>query len=609
MYKPLRKFAQKFLRGVFGLLIFGQAQASFATDCWTNTDLSTLEKTKVNAVIYVWSPRMALSVLHAHEVAKQARIAGLLFIPLVDARVPEDEWRSALQAASDLNVSKHDLARELQASRSLCASQLIALDAYQHFPSVFMSRAGQLQRDKWTGAMNAGSWADAFQAGLKRQALNGAVTPVLVPQDSPLLPTVPIVQISASTAANSGAPVKASSREECVAANQFVALPPELAGRGDDQSVALGAYERISPDGRFVLRSYSGKNLSAVSLIELPAPSLQPNPLEASVVAITQTPLSNEAFPVQGSWRYVVDTDGQHYTFNDLLKRQKQATPRFKGGMSGFYAAAAEVGSTYPAKPSGPIQIRSLSWPNAGGDSDTVGEGMLTARTITVDAEQSRLLADSGRSNLCLSRSGIDGSLYSLPMISVDGQHFAALPQRPVNNVATMRIFGFGADGKQCLPEQQFTSPTGKVTFGFTAKHAAIAGQKPQPDLTYEYRGQTWWYASHAAKAFNLAPWEGRPTNATERYQQKIIASAFPGATRDGRVIYAATWQLCRGADCSDQAGYIVSDPYQSNAYQQYLLTRDSQSNAMPKPKSCITKSDVLQERSDFANFHGIAAR
>lgn len=606
MHKPLRKLAREFLRCVFGLLIFGQAQGSFAADCWTNADLSALENTKVNAIVYVWSPRMALSVLHAHEVAKQARIAGLLFIPLVDARVPEDEWRSALQAAADSNVSQPDLALDLQSSRSMCASQLIALDAYQHFPSVFMLRFGQLHLDKWTGAMNVDSWASAFQAGLKRRTLNGAVTPALLPQDLPVLPTMPI---SASTAANSGAGAKVSDSKECVAANQFIALPPELAGRGDDQAVALGAYERISPDGRFVLRSYSGKNLSAVSLIELPAPSPQPNQLDASVLAISQTPLSNEAFPVQGSWRYVVDTDGQHYTFNDLLVRQKQATPRFKGGMSGFYAAAAEVGSTYPAKSAGPVQIRSLSWPNVGGDSDTVGEGMLTARTITVDGEQSRVLADSGRSNLCLSRSGIDGSLYSLPMISVDGQHFAALPQRPVNNVATMRIFGFGTDGKQCLPERQFTSPTGKVTFGFTPQDFANAGQKQPPDLTYEYRGQTWWYASHAAKAFNLAPWEERPINATEKYRQKIIASAFPGVTRDGRVIYAATWQLCRGADCSDQAGYIVSDPYQSNAYQQYLLTRGSQSNAAPKAKSCITKSDVLRERSDFANFHGIAAR
>ena len=596
MKSPLNSRIQQVFRCIFLLLTFGHLQNVFAVDCWNDDDLSALEKTQVNTVIYVWSPRMALSALHADDVAEQARAAGLAFVPIVDGRVPAAEWRSAVQA---VGLTKPGLGDSLKISRSLCGERLTTLDAYQHFPSVFLVRSGQLQPGKWTGAMNPSTWAGAFKSGLKLQATSNSFTQASQLVDSISSP-VDLVRTLDPRAVEKPLPDRS-----CIAANQFVALPPQLAGRGTDQAVALGAYERVSPDGRFVLRSYSGKDLSTVSLIELPAPTPQSNQRAATVVAITQTPLSNEAFPVQGSWRYIVDTNGQHYAFSDLVKRQKQAKPYFQGGMFGFYAASAEVASTYPMRSSNVVQIRSLSWPNAGSDSDTVGEGMLSARTITVEPDQNRLLGDSGRINLCLGRVSVDGSLYSLPMISVDGQHYSALPQRPVNNVSTMRIFGFGTDGKQCLPEQQFTSPSGKVTFGFSPKGQG-ANLPPHADVVYEYRGQAWWYASQLATALNLAPVEEPPASPKESYRKNIIASAFPGLTRDGRVIYAATWQLCSGSACTDEAGYIVSDPYQSNAHQQIQLARQTASSVAKPSQSCIATSDVMRERADFANFHGI---
>ena len=604
MFRHLHKSVVKVFWCVLVLLVTGYGQNALAAECWNDADLSALEKSQANGVIYVWSPRMALSVLHAGEVARQARMAGLIFIPVVDERVPEGEWRSALGATVASHASNpgfHDLVQ----SQSLCAGRLIALDAYQHFPSVFLVHSGQLQNGKWTGAMNAATWASAFQTADLHQTPLTFETPGFIKQN---VFAAAVISPPPTSVISLNEERKVPNGEGCVAVNQFVSLPPELAGRGDDQAVALGAYERISPDGRFILRSYSGKYLSTVSLIELPGPSPETNKSDATVSAITQTPLSNEAFPVQGSWRYIVNTNGQHFAFKDLLVRQTAATPHFQGGMSGFYAAAAEVASTYPEKTSSSIQIRSLSWPNPTADSDMAGEGMLTSRTITVDTVQNRVLADSGRANLCLSRIGIDGSLYSLPMISVDGQSFAALPQRPVQNVSTMQVFGFGADGRQCSPKQQFTSPSGKVTFGFTPD----AQQNPASklaDLVYEYRGQAWWYDSQAAKSFNLAPWQERPADGTTPYRQKIVASAFPGLTRDGRVIYAATWQACTGTLCTEEAGYVVSDPYQSNAFKQYLSMLDSTSLATKKTQGCIKISDALLERADFAKFHDIFLR
>lgn len=51
---------------------------------------------------------------------------------------------------------------------------------------------------------------------------------------------------------------------------------------------------------------------------------------------------------------------------------------------------------------------------------------MLTARTLTVDALKQSVVADTNRVNLCLNRLAQGGSMYALPMISVDGLEFAA---------------------------------------------------------------------------------------------------------------------------------------------------------------------------------------
>jgi hypothetical protein len=413
--------------------------------------------------------------------------------------------------------------------------------------------------------------------------------------------------------------VNVEAPQQCIPQNQFIALDPQLAGLDDDKQVALGAYERISPDGRYVLRSYSGKKLSAVSLVELPGPmGLAQIKGQISRQKITSTPFSNEAFPVQGTWRYVVDTNGEHYTFNSLLSNKyngynsnsTKVKPLFTGGMDGFYAAAAEVGGAYPLRDNKTVQIRSLSWPNANGGnsntSDQQGMGMLTSRTLTVNVAANQISADTGRINHCMHRLSQDGSMYALPMISVDGKEFAALPQNPISGVPTMHIFSFGADGKQCEPSGQFTLQSGKVIFGFSS------AAKKHADVAYEYHGQVWWVQRDDSVKpqlpLNLAPWEDPkliPSKANPAYRD-VTANAFPGFTRDGRVIYAANWKRCEGAnmskDCTQEGGYVVSDPFQSNAYRNL-----NQQNKTTPTKSCITLQDVANERAAFAAFHSIS--
>jgi hypothetical protein len=371
--------------------------------------------------------------------------------------------------------------------------------------------------------------------------------------------------------------------QACIPAHQFAELPQSIAGSQTDTygktTVALGAYERVSPDGRYVLRSYSGSKLGEVSLIELSS--------SGQVLRAIPTPLKNEAFPVQGSWRYLVDTNGDHYTFESISRSkydgdrpfssQNSPKPVFRGGMDGFYAAASELPSSKP----GHIRIRSLSWPNSSGDSQTQGEGALVSRTIEVDLQRQRITQDSGPVFHCRERITQDGPLYALPMISVDGMEFAALPQTPVQGRQTMRVFAFGQDGKSCELREAFDFSSGKAIFGFPqTSHAA--------HLAWEYQGQAHWYSRELKRPFSIAPFEleGRATG----QNFELTASAFPGITRDGRVIYGATLKDCTGGTCRDRAGYMISDPYQSNAYRNFMLTYKGSAR-----QQCITHGDLMR--------------
>lgn len=372
----------------------------------------------------------------------------------------------------------------------------------------------------------------------------------------------------------------------CIAPNSFVELTGDVAGVSQDAGgktvAALGSYERISPDGRFVLRSYSGAQLGNVSLMELPA-------FSGTVLRGYRSPFSNEAFPVQGSWRYLVNVTGEHYALSDVLQQQGKARPLFRGGMTGFYAAAAELPGSQPDQ----IRIRSFSWPNASGDDETQGQGALSARTLTVDTRRHKVVADSGAQYLCRDRARVDGTMYALPMISVDGTEYAAMPQMPVEGKATMRVFGFGADGRGCELRDAFAHASGKTVFGFPR------AQGQGGDLAYEYRGEIWWYSRALKRAFNLAP-------PAAHAGEHLVASAFPGMTRDGRVIYASTLRQCdaSGRNCTDRVGYTIADPYQSADVLAWRRQHTAVAASLP---ACITRQDVLRERAAFARMHGLA--
>ena len=374
----------------------------------------------------------------------------------------------------------------------------------------------------------------------------------------------------------------------CIPPLTYLPLDAHIVGRDTHGVAALGTYERISPDGRFILRSYSGAQLGKVSLMELPATS-------SGAVKAYRTPFSNEAFPVQGTWRYLVDVSGEHYRFSDIPRLQTAAKPLFKGGMTGFYAAASELGPWVDrgegSSGSGQrVQIRSLSWPQ-NADSDAQGVGPLQVAAIEVQdaGATAKVVNTVGPSFICGHRAAADGNVYALPMLSVDGAEFSAIPQAPRAGQPSMRVYGLApaADALDhpCDLRADLGLSPSKAVFGFPR-----AGTSAW--LTYSDLGLVYVHDRDLRQTFRL-----------EHAKHRVLASAFPGLTRDGRVIYGATWRDCADAQrCPEQAGYVVADPYQSHAYRSYWKSRGE--NA---PKACITHDEVAAERTRFARFHGLS--
>ena len=265
------------------LFIAIQAIITPAKACFNDENLQSLLKTSPHSLIYVWSPRMVLSVTQAHLAAEQASLLGMQFVPLVDGRISAAEWQSALKKAAELNPSSANDVAVLSGSDALCAANLIDNDAYLHFPTAFVTQNGQIHPQKLVGAMPAHFWRIGITVR-QMPAMTSGMMPVLMPVLTPLktLSDSSLVQATEKAVTKVSEPVSEKVAEQCIAPNQFIALDPKQAGLDDNKELALGAYERVSPDGRFVLRSYSGKRLTAVSLVELPSPPTGTLPANAA---------------------------------------------------------------------------------------------------------------------------------------------------------------------------------------------------------------------------------------------------------------------------------------------------------------------------------------
>lgn len=132
------------------------------------TGSAAAKKEDQGRLLYLWSPRMALSVLHAAQVQQVARRHGLVWLAAVDPRVPADEWQAALAAAP---VAAQAV---LRASQPLCDASLLAQpQTLRHFPTAWVygfspKRGWQVQGRPIVSAMPPAFWHEAVAERLPK---------------------------------------------------------------------------------------------------------------------------------------------------------------------------------------------------------------------------------------------------------------------------------------------------------------------------------------------------------------------------------------------------------------------------------------------------------
>lgn len=449
---------------------------------------------------------------------------------------------------------------------------------------------------------------------------------------------------------------------KCVPANELVPFEEGPAtARESGGRISVGTYSRISPDGRFIIRSLSGPKLSAATVMEIIK-----NPDGTKVARPYNTDLGLEAFPVQGTWRFVEDIGANHYKVADIVNYEKEAPRQFRGGERGFYAASAEL----PGGTDQSFQTRSLAWPQS---SNNAGTGYLGISVTSVKKKGNKyeVVEDKKYRDICKNLKESEGSVFTLPMISLDGSEFAATPTQPKNQQPTMRIYRILENGSDCVMDEDLGVSAAKVIFGSsrpgkkaplvflgsgnmlleTRCHMITTQQVPDKedpkkfvtvplnpprkecqDVTTPVAG-IHYYDRELKKTFYIGD-----------RSLSINADAFPGMTKDGRIVYGASWTECRNEIrptvikyevpvldkdgkpvtgwsgkpkteertrtenrqvqiCDDKAGYVISDPNQSEDVRRFKQREPAKAGNF---KQCITEAEVAAVEREQAAIYGL---
>ncbi|MBC7420142.1 MAG: hypothetical protein H7328_05390 [Bdellovibrio sp.] len=374
--------------------------------------------------------------------------------------------------------------------------------------------------------------------------------------------------------------VSSSSYAQCIAPVEYVKFTGVAAQPESNGSVTLGTYSRISPDGKFVLRSIAGSHTSKVTLNEIFT-----NTNGKKLARSYNTRMDNEAFPVQGTWRYVVDPGGDHYQPKEILNKQKDARKSFNGGINGFYTAAAELPSLDPNS----IKILSLSGPTTSNNEATE----LTTAVVYLKKNSSgqyEFDKESKRTSICGNLK--NEKMFTMPMISVDGTEFSAVPTSPANGKPSSRIYKL--EGANCILDDDLGFITAKTIFGF-----ARDGKKA-PVI---FMGNSVMDSEEVGKKINVSGVHYYDRDLKKSFyigdrSTDLQVDAFPGATKDGRIIVGAKWKEIQKDVPVEQSGYVIMDPFQSESMRK-----------LPdhmRPKKCITRSEVAAAEKEQAGIYGL---
>lgn len=549
--------------------------ASVETKGFRDGDLSKLLASKKKAMIYLWSPRFVYSAGALPYFALAAKRQGFDFIPLLDPResvkladqrlnIAKSQLEQSLKERSMASIRSEAVFPQMELTRKLLSLEVFRANGFNHFPVAYLVENGRFNPRPLIGVLTTADIERAMKEW---------------PFGFGPLSSSDKVAVSSSKARNvAGLP---SGGGACTAAFTYLPFKGSWVQPDEGGRISLGIYTRVSPDGRYLLRSHSGSGLTDVTVMELDR--------QKKAVKPYLTSLSGEAFAVQGTWRYIVDIDGSHYHLRDILRDQKRARSQFRAGVRGFYATAAELpGGTKSAH-----RIRSLSWPSPSdtGMLGTQESGALFNEVVDVAVDAAGNAEDNestGSRYLCRNLSSSDGWMFSLPMVSADGKEFAARPQNPKDRLGGIRIYEFGANHEDCTLVDRVDFMSSKVIFGYPKN-----GQKP-PVVFYEGSGGIvgLHYYDRVLKRIFVVRDSSR----------RSVVDGYPGFTRDGRLIYGARWDNCdSGGHCVEETGYVIADPYQSEDVRNFRRTHPEAN--LPE---CIAESEVLKVEAEQREIYGL---
>lgn len=327
---------------------------------------------------------------------------------------------------------------------------------------------------------------------------------------------------------------------ECVPAREFVPFP----GRP-------GIFHRVSPDGNYVMQSLSAEGFGDVSIVDF---SKRDTKTGARIVTIHKTPMRNETYPVEGSWRYIaspgtISHPMEYYRFSDLLRDKENTNYFFDDNFWEFYHSCGELAESTATMQ----KFRVMSWTH------------LIYKDFEVNLNSDGSIASEIKKSdtkwMCENIASEEGFELVQPLLSKDGQEVAGIPQN--NNNPTMRVYKIFPNG-DCEKVLDLGFQTSKVGFSHPQK-----GSKGMLAFT----DQSGVFVYDRDRDITIPVSDAKTES----------RGSYPGFSKDGRVIYLTSK--------NDQMGYSIVDPYQ--AYPN-------------KTKACITVKERKQVEEEFRKISGL---
>jgi hypothetical protein len=285
---------------------------------------------------------------------------------------------------------------------------------------------------------------------------------------------------------------------ECVPAITEVKLPSDI---------NTGMYHRVHPSGNYILVSASGGYGSSVSLVDISATDDEGKSKAKAYI----TPMKDEAYPVEGSWKLFASpyhSDGmRYYDFKGVLANEKNATPVFNDSSHNqFYHSSAEL----PGSNESVLKFRTLLW---------LGSSCADYE-VSYNADGSVKSTTKGKSyELCKNL----GKTLNNPILSKDGTEVAS--QNSAGNTVIYKI----KSNNDCDLDVDLGYATSKVSFSYPEGNS-------KGKITFV--GSSTQMINGVPQIVKGVHQYDRDTKETKFLSKDITNASYPGMTKDGRVVF-----------------------------------------------------------------------